>query len=88
MQNLSTYPKVSSGPQRQNFTSTQNEILMDWYVKHRNKPYPSTEETKELARLSELQYSQVKSSCNNDTMVTGLRFGKIARFDIARSDHI
>lgn len=47
-------------PHRQNFTPTQNRILTEWYSKHKAKPYPSTDDTKELATISGLSYSQVK----------------------------
>lgn len=49
-------------PHRQNFTPTQNRILTEWYSKHKAKPYPSTDDTKELATISGLSYSQVSSS--------------------------
>ncbi|KAM7541855.1 hypothetical protein Aperf_G00000008272 [Anoplocephala perfoliata] len=51
---------VGSRPHRQNFTATQNRILTDWYNSHHYKPYPSTEDTKQLASMSDLTYSQVK----------------------------
>ncbi|TNN16178.1 Homeobox protein [Schistosoma japonicum] len=47
-------------PHRQNFTPTQNRILTEWYQLHQAKPYPSTDDTKELANISGLSYSQVK----------------------------
>ncbi|CAL8097330.1 unnamed protein product [Calicophoron daubneyi] len=47
-------------PHRQNFTPQQNRILTDWYQTHQAKPYPSTDDTKELATISGLSYSQVK----------------------------
>ncbi|CAH8656668.1 unnamed protein product [Schistosoma margrebowiei] len=47
-------------PHRQNFTPTQNRILTEWYQLHQVKPYPSTDDTKELANISGLSYSQVK----------------------------
>lgn len=50
---------VGSRPHRQNFTATQNRILTDWYNSHHYKPYPSTEDTKQLASMSDLTYSQV-----------------------------
>ncbi|VEL15332.1 unnamed protein product [Protopolystoma xenopodis] len=53
----------SSGgkPHRQNFTPTQNRILTEWYQVHSHRPYPSTDDTKFLAKQAGLFYSQ--SSC-------------------------
>lgn len=51
-------------PHRQNFTPTQNRILTEWYQLHQAKPYPSTDDTKELANISGLSYSQVCLLCN------------------------
>ncbi|GAA30946.2 homeobox protein extradenticle [Clonorchis sinensis] len=53
-------PLQPGRPHRQNFTPTQNRILTEWYQTHQSKPYPSTDDTKELAIISGLSYSQVK----------------------------
>ncbi|OON19896.1 homeobox domain protein, partial [Opisthorchis viverrini] len=51
-------PLQPGRPHRQNFTPTQNRILTEWYQTHQSKPYPSTDDTKELAIISGLSYSQ------------------------------
>lgn len=51
--------QAASKPHRQNFTQQQNDILNRWYQRHSDKPYPSTEQTKELANECRLSYSQV-----------------------------
>ncbi|PAA82267.1 hypothetical protein BOX15_Mlig033171g2 [Macrostomum lignano] len=65
---LSEEPLEQQQQMRQNFSSSQNDHLLRWFLQHRDRPYPGAEDTKALALATGLTYSQVKKWFANKRM--------------------